>query len=209
MRRSWLAVSVTMAVVTAGCSGEDVAERVIENRIESESGEDIDIDLDDGDMSIRSEDGEFSIDIDDDDGSISISGVDDGEEFSIESEDGETVFRSEEGETVMMSSEDLPDDFPGSVPLPDGYTIEFSQMVEMPEGQAFSLIGMVSGDPVDVTNDYVAALESAGFAQVQLTTMADGAFFSYQDDTYDVGGSVGSNDDGTSAMNINVSPRQG
>ncbi len=207
MRRSWLAVSVTVAVVTAGCSGEDVAERVIENRIESESGEDVDIDLDDGDMSIRSEDGEFSIDIDDDDGSISISGVDEDGEFSIQSEDGETVFKSEEGETVMRSGEDLPDDFPGDVPLPDGLIVEFGQQLETPEGKMFSVLGKVAGDPSEVTEDYAARLDAAGFDQLHLTTMPDAAFFSYQTAEYDIGGTVTGSDDGMCEVSVNLTPR--
>ena len=208
MRRYWLAVPAAMAVVAAGCSGEDLAERVVENRIESESGGDVDIDLDDGDMSIRSDDGEFSIEVDENDGSVSISGVDDDGEFTIESEDGETVFRSEDGETVMSSGADLPDDFPGDVPIPDGLSVEFSQRMETPDGTVFSVIGMVPGDPAEVSADYVARLESAGFDQVQLTTMPDGAFFAYQNDTYEIGGTVGSDDEGMSAMSLTVNPRQ-
>lgn len=206
MGSRWLAVPVAAAAVATGCSGEDLAERVIENRIEAESGEDVDIDFDDGDLSIQTEDGEFSIDVDGDgDGNISVSGSGDDGDFSIESEDGETVFESEDGTAVLSSSGDLPDGFPDGVPLPDGLTIQISQSFDSDDGTTFSVSGEAPDDPADVTADYVARLEAAGYTQVQLTTFAEGGFFVFDNGVFDVSGSIGVGDGG-SFMTISVAP---
>ena len=62
------AVMVSMLLVlllASGCFGQNVAEKiaeeVIEKAIEDEGGENVDIDLDDGEMTIESDDGEVSI----------------------------------------------------------------------------------------------------------------------------------------------------
>ena len=59
-------ILIPFAVVLGitGCSSEDAAEKLIERQIESESGEDVDIDFDDGDISIQTEDGGISIETD-------------------------------------------------------------------------------------------------------------------------------------------------
>jgi hypothetical protein len=210
MRRSWLMVPAVMAVIATGCSGEDLAEKVIEDRLEAESGEDVDIDFDDGNIRVQTDDGELSIDVDEDgDGSVSVSGSGEEGDFSIQSEDGETVIESDEGSAVLSSSGDLPDGFPDGVPIPDGLTIQLSQAIESADGTMFSVTGEMPGAPADVTADYVASLEDAGFAQTQLTTTPDGGFFVYDDGEFDVAGSVGAgSDDGMSFINIAVSPTQ-
>ena len=105
-RRVVRATALALGLVVVGaCSGEDLLENAIENRIEAESGEDVDIDFDDGNFTIESEDGtvEFSTD---DDGNVTVDGVGEaGEEFSINSDDGTTTIESEDG-TVEFSTDD-------------------------------------------------------------------------------------------------------
>lgn len=72
MRKTLIALGAALALVAAACGGgEGLAERIIEESIENESGGDVNVDLDtDGDGSI-------SIDVDGDDGgSITIGGGD-------------------------------------------------------------------------------------------------------------------------------------
>jgi len=49
-------------VLASGCFGQNIAEKIaeeaIEKAIESDSGENVDIDLDDGEMTIESDDGD-------------------------------------------------------------------------------------------------------------------------------------------------------
>ncbi len=205
----WLTLPVAAAVALAGCGGEDIAENIIEDRIEAESGEDVDIDFDDGDVSFRTEDGEIRIDVDEDgDGSISISGSSDDGDISIQSEDGETIIQSDDGTTIIGSeSGELPEGFPGEVPLPDGFTIDYSQATTTPDGQAFFVGGQAPGDPAAVTDDYVAARTDAGFEQAQVTTMPDGSFFAFDAGEFQIGGSISEGPDAdTSDVVINVTP---
>lgn len=198
---------VTAAVVLLGCSGEDIAENVLEDRIEAESGEDVDIDFDDGDISIRSEDGEFTLEVDEDDGNVSISGSSDDGEFTIESEDGETVIETEDGETIIGSTGgELPDDFPASIPLPNGFDVQYAQSIAGPDGQTFIVGGAVDGTPTDVLDEYVAVLEDAGFDRQQLTSTAEGGFFGYDDGEYAVSGGIGSEGEAASFLTITVGP---
>jgi hypothetical protein len=208
MRHGWLTIPVTMAVVVAGCSGEDIAEQVLEDRIESGAGEDVDIDFDDDGFSIQSEDGEFSFEIDEDDGNVSISGSGEDGDFTIQSEDGETVIETEDGTSIIGSdSGELPDGFPDEVPMPDGLAIDYSQATTTPDGNTFTVGGNVSSSPADVMDDYAAALDDAGFEQVQVTTTPDGGFFAYDAGEYQISGSISVGDsDDQSFVLINVTP---
>ena len=148
---------------------------MLERQIESGSGEDVDIDFDDGDISIQTEDGEFSIETDED-GNVSIQSGDG--QMSIDSDGDQTVIESDDGSTIISSSgSELPDEFPDDVPMPIGIALEYTQAMSTPEGETFVVGGTVDGDHGDVIDQYVAALEAAGFTQQQLTTTPDGSFF--------------------------------
>ena len=209
MRNRWMMVATVTAVVavvaTTGCSGEDLAERVIENRIEQEAGGDVDIDFDDGDLSIKTEDGEFSIDVDEDgDGNVSISGESEDGEFSIESEGGDTVIKSEEGTIIGSTSGDLPDGFPDSVPVPEGFEIQASQSMSTAEGTSYILSGTIDESPSDVADQLIADLESSGYEQVQSTTTPEGAFVIYDDGEYVVSGVIAPEGADGSASNLSM-----
>lgn len=85
-------------VFAGGCLGQKIAEKiteeVIEKAIESEGGN-VEIDLDDGEMTIEGDDGDVSISTDD-------------ETVTIEGDDVEGTF----GEGA-----ELPDDFPENIPV--------------------------------------------------------------------------------------------
>ncbi|MDJ0768201.1 MAG: hypothetical protein QNJ12_05375 [Ilumatobacter sp.] len=207
MRRTWLAAAVA-ALVIAGCSGEDIAENIVENQIESETGEDVDIDFDDGNVRFQSEDGEFEMRVDDE-GNVSIEGSGEDGDFSLQSDDGETVIESEDGSMTISEGADLPDGFPSDVPLPDDFTIDYSQSVTTPDGDAFTIGGEAPGVASEVTGDYVAALDDAGFEQLQVMTMADGGFFAFDAGDYDVSGSVSEGETPESSFwMINVTPSE-
>ena len=63
-RRRLAGVAVVAVVGLAGCSGEDIAERIAENRIEAEAGEDVDIDLDGGNIRVETDEGTFEMNAD-------------------------------------------------------------------------------------------------------------------------------------------------
>jgi hypothetical protein len=83
---------------TGGCKknlAERLAEETIEKAIEKESGEDVEIDLDEGEVTIQGDDGEVNISADED---------------TVE-------IKSDEGEATFGSGADLPEGFPGDVPV--------------------------------------------------------------------------------------------
>lgn len=84
-RRRIVLVAVTASVVLAGCSGEDIAESVIERQLEAEGGGDVDLDLGDGDIRVETEDGTFEM---------------------TTGEDGEVTIRNEsaDGETAVIEA---------------------------------------------------------------------------------------------------------
>jgi hypothetical protein len=94
-----VASAIMIIVFTAGCVGQKIAEKLteetIERAIEKESGEDVEIDLDEGSMTVDTGEGQVNIDSD-------------GESMEIQTDDGKAEFGT---------GADLPEDFPGDVPL--------------------------------------------------------------------------------------------
>jgi hypothetical protein len=208
-RVAWIAVAAIAVVGAAGCSGEDLAERVVENRLEAESGGDVDIDLDDGNIRIESDEGTFEMNADGD-GNISIEGSGAEGNISIDSEDGVTVIESDDGTaTISQTGAGVPDDFPASVPLPEGFEPQFSQSMSTPEGDGWILGGEMDGSPSEIGDAYLPALESAGFEQVQRTEMPDSVIFTYDDGTYSVTGMIGDDGSGGTYLNMTVAASQG
>lgn len=198
------APAVAAIVALAGCSGEDVAERLIEERVERESGGDVDIDVDGGNIRIETEDGTFEMSSDGD-GNISIDGEGADGEISIDSEDGVTVIESDEGNAVISSGgAGVPDDFPASVPLPDGFDPDFTQSMASDQGDGWILGGPIDATPAEVAESYLAALESAGFEQLQMTETQGSLFFAFDDGEYSVSGLAGDDGSGETYVNITV-----
>lgn len=197
-------------VLAGGCGGGDeISEGFLEDQIESETGGDVDLDLDDGQMRIQTDEGEIRIQTDED-GNVSISGSGDDGDFTMESEDGRTVIQSEDGSTMIAGEgTELPDDFPDDVPLPNGLEVQYSQSMSTADELGFLVGGHVDGSPGDVLTAYAAALEAAGYAQVQLTSTPDGGFFAYDDGAWTVSGGVGDDPVGGTQFTITVATSSG
>lgn len=202
---------VGLALVATACSGEDIAERIAENQIEkqieAEGGGDVDIDLDSGNFSVKTEDGEFSIQTDGD-GNVSIQGGgEDGDgSFTIESEDGETVVESDDGTAVFTQGGELPEGFPSEIPVPNDFVVIYAQSASSDEGQGFSVAGTSSVPVADVTADTQAALDAAGYEQQQVTTTPDGSLLVYSGPSYDVMVAIGTGSDGETSVTMTVTP---
>jgi hypothetical protein len=201
------AVTVGLVLVAVGCGGDQVAERIAENRIESAGGGDVDVDLNDGEFSVKTEDGEFSIKTDED-GNVSIqgSGSNDGETFTIESENGETVVESDGGTATFSQGTDLPEGFPDDIPIPDSMTVVFSQAAETPEGQAFSIVATSPLGVDELVEQMTSGLESGGYEQQQLTTTPDGAVMVYQQSDRAVTVAIGGGDVDETSITMTVTP---
>lgn len=209
MTRSVVAAAAFLGV--SGCSGEDLAERVAEEAIEQgleaegQSG-DVDIDLDGDGVRIETPDGSAVFDVDGDgEGNISIQGDDGDVEVDLGGADGQTVISTPDGEMVIGAGE-LPDGFPESVPLPRDLAIESVVSMDGDQGTAFTVTGQVQDDVATSTGEYIAALETAGYAQQSITQTPDGSFFDYAGPEWRIGGGFYNNgaDGGGSIVNLSV-----
>jgi hypothetical protein len=132
-------LSILLAVAfTGGCKkslAERITEEAIERAIEEESGEEVDIDLEEGEVTIKSDEGEVKI-----------------------STDEETVeIESDEGSASFGTGADLPDDFPGIVPIYDNMEITASWSQTDEDGISS---WTVSGETQDSLDDIKAWYES-------------------------------------------------
>lgn len=128
------ALAAVLAVSSVGC--DMIGEELAERAVEGVTGTDVEVD-DDG-VSVESDEGSLS--------------ADDGG-FSMDTEDG--TFESRTGQ--------VPEDFPASVPLPDAEVINGSRM-DGEDGLAWMInFQYDAGEPAEVLQAQVDALESAGF----------------------------------------------
>jgi hypothetical protein len=125
-------VSILLILVfTGGCKknlAERLTEEAIERAIEKESGEDVDIDLDEGEITIQSDDGEVNI-----------------------SSDEETVeIQSDEGDVKIGENVDLPEGFPKDVPVYQNMDLHLA----MSTGNGYALSGISQDSVAEITNWY-------------------------------------------------------
>ena len=136
----------------------NATETGVEKLIESQSGGDVDIDLDGGGLSVQTDEGGMSIDEDgnfvitDADGSV-VTGNADSEtgDFSAESEDGS--FR-------VDTSGEIPEEWPSDVPRPEGIEGASSTVTQSSTELAITVTGQAGDSFVD---DYGSTLEDNGF----------------------------------------------
>lgn len=137
------AVMATLLVLvfTGGCLGQRVAEKVtekaIEKAIEKESGGNVDVDLEEGEVNVKSDDGEVNISSDDD---------------SVE-------IKSDEGEATFGAGSDLPEGFPGDVPVYDNMTITTSWKSTEDGKNNYSITAMTEDSVDDVFDWYKGKLD--------------------------------------------------
>lgn len=187
-----LALAAVAALALAGCSSEDLSERAAEEIVEQqleENGENVDIDINDGDVRIETPEGSTVIDVDDEGNG----------QIQVEGSDGDMQVQFDEGGGV-----DLPEDFPGDVPLPDGLNIQSASSLDAPEGATFIINGTVDGDFGDATDAYASALESAGFTQQSMTESADGTFFGFVSADWNVTGGIFPDTSGAGGTMANI-----
>jgi len=174
------AAGCTLAFTACG----NATESGIEKLIESQGGGDVDLDLDgDGGFSVQTEEGGMSIDEDgnfiitDADGSV-VTGNADAEtgEFNVESEDGSFS---------AGATTELPEQWPGDIPEPNGLAITSATVIDSDTEQAITVSGSVEDD--GFVESYASALESAGFNE-DSTFKSDGTINNaYSNDTWTIG----------------------
>jgi len=182
------AAAVILAITASGCGAivERATEEAVERAIESENGGDVDInfdengiqidgtdengdgfslDLDEGGFDARTENGE-SITIDEDgftqtdeNGEVTTG------EFNTDGDNTEFVIEGEDGQAVFRTGTDIPNEWPGDTPRPEGLS-DVNSSYQADGGSVFIIIGgQTSESSDDFADDYIAGLENAGFVQ--------------------------------------------
>lgn len=177
-----VASMAAISAVATGCGdlAENLVEEGVEQAIEAESGEEFELDFNGEDgMRIETDEGTMTID---EDGNFVIEGPD-GEVITGEtSEDGVTVTNEDGDEVLTIDEEDgvitsetedgsftagpgVPDDWPASVPTPEGLSDANGSSVTGGGEVLISVSGSPDGSAVDYFDSYESRLEGAGYAR--------------------------------------------
>ncbi len=191
------AVVACLALSACGAITEKVTEEGTERIIESESGENVELDFDNGDgsFSVQSEDGSFSVNEDgefvvtDADGSVFAgTSTDDGlvvtdangEEVvnvSGDADGGELTIQSEgEGDAVYRVVTEIPAEWPTDVPRPEDLAVEAGSYTSADAMTIMTVVGTPdNGDAAEYADTYSSALAAAGLTESgRFDSSADG-----------------------------------
>ncbi len=184
IRRPLIILGVAgFALAFSGC--EKASETGLEKLIESQSGGNVDLDLNgDNGFSVQTEEGGMSIDengnfvITDANGSVLTGNAD--------SETGEFSMESEDGSFSSGATTELPEEWPREIPEPNGLAIASATVIGSSTDQVFNVVGTVD-DGEGFVKSYASALESAGFNE-DSTFTSDGTINNvYSNDDWTVG----------------------
>lgn len=141
------------AVLLAGCSGESVAERGLS---QIEGIEDVEIDSEDGSVSIQGQDGEsFDIEIDE--------------------EEGTSTITTDEGTVTTGESSEVPEEIAAVFSPPAGFEPQASSEVTEADTRAFTVQGSITGDWGELMDEIEASVADGPWDDVQRQDLAEGA----------------------------------
>ncbi|MEP1124564.1 MAG: hypothetical protein ABJH68_11815 [Ilumatobacter sp.] len=199
--RSRFALAIAaVAILSTGCGRlvERASEEAVEQAIENDSGEEVDIDFDDGGVRVESADGDITFNADEN--GVQIDGADaDGNDISInadengfeaEGPDGEVVtgaadgdggftVEGPEGEAVFSTTQGIPDEWPDDVPRPEGLSDATGTYLSEGDVVNLAVTGTVSGDPTSTFDGYVDELLDAGFEEESTFTQGESTTASF------------------------------
>ncbi len=178
LRRGLLATA-PLLLLTAACSGEDVAENMLEEAIENETDGDVDVELDeDGSITVETEEGTVSIDLDEDGGTVNIEGEgeDADQTMSVDSdEDGTVTVETDDGTSIMGA--EIPDGFPTDVfTVPADAANIYGIEAETSEGRTYNLSFQVDQDPEDFWNEIRGSVPGSANITTESSGSTSGVF---------------------------------
>ncbi|MFO7779706.1 MAG: heavy metal-associated domain-containing protein [Nitriliruptoraceae bacterium] len=140
------------ALLLAGCSGESVVERGLS---QVEGIEDVEIDSEDGSVSIEGQDGEsFDLDIDEDEGTSTIT--------------------TDEGTVTTGQSSEVPAEIAAAFTPPAGFQPQAASEVTEEDSRAFTVQGAISGDWGELMDEIEASVAEGPWDEVQRQAMVEG-----------------------------------
>ncbi len=170
----YLAIGVAALIpVTTGCGAiidkvaEKATEEVLEEVIEGDSGAEVEIDADSGQIIIKGEDGEVI-------------------EFNADEENGTVEITDGDGETLFTTGDDIVDGWPSDYPVPSGLTVITSSKISDPDTgtTAYSIFFEGDGDIDQILGDIESTLDGRE-PMSDITSTTDGDTFVSR--TYDLG----------------------
>lgn len=147
--RKLAAAGALVVLLTSACGSESLTEKAIEEA----TG--VQVDQDGNVVSISTDEGSIR--------------VDDSGNVEVLTSDGSQVLSGGSGS-------ELPDDFPGDVPLPDAAIV--SSLASDSNGTRSWVINFETDDPKGTYESYVEALKAAGFTVEDIVTSNAGGAFS-------------------------------
>jgi len=154
-----IAISIAAFLFTGcSCAAEKITEKIIEQAAASE-GEDIDVDISEGEIKIQGQDGE---------------------EMNISADEGGATIKTDEGETVISTGEglDLPEDFPAEVPVPSDLNIITGSSFTQDGEKTFSIAGTYTGSLEELSGWYKNELSGWEVEYEETFEAEDGSTYS-------------------------------
>ena len=92
------------------------------------------------------------------------------------------MIESEEGDVTLTSGDEIPDEWPSDVPVPDGLTEITGSSFSDPSSTTVIVSGFTDGDGPDYVEAYSAALVADGWTELGAFTSGDGATSTFEKD---------------------------
>jgi hypothetical protein len=172
-----LAATFAAAIALSSCS--EAADEGLEQLIEQQTGENVEIDSENGGFSVETEDGSMTID---EDGNFVVTD-EDGETVTGQAgaEDGDFQVESDDGSFRVDTSGGVPEEWPSDIPQPEGLGELSSTVSSTADELLITITGKADAGFVD---DYGAQLESSGFEQTSSFESADNVTRQYENATW-------------------------
>lgn len=129
-------------------------------------------------------------------------------DFDIDSESGEVNVSTPDGD-FSLGGDEVPEDFPSEVPLPDGFTVVTSMRMGEGETTTFTVIGQVDRSATELDDEISAAFDGGGWEETMRSTTSfggtDSTTVGYTRSGWTANVSITGGDDGGSDLNYTVS----